>query len=664
MENEYGQVFPEAPQEAVTPEVMPQVLSREQMLKELLDWSSNFVKASASWRQNSFEQDWLKWQRMIDCVYDPTLAVKKEKWQSKAVWPLAASHFSNAVAQLFKTEVGPRPPLEVKAAYETKPHIPPGVDPSMVPVPVDQGELIRDLIVREREKSNYEIERNKVIIDKGTYGSGFARMRFENRVEDRKVKVPQYEPLNPLNPASVYRHMSGQAQVVGYVDEVKPVTVYRGVKFEHISIWDFFPDPKSLKIQGHPCAYRYNVTYGEIVQGVQEGYYLPEAIEALKGIASDEQTPVDKKQVETDRKITDVRVERTEYGKNLECFELFARLPKKWVFINGEPIDDPEKLIPAIVRFKKDVGVISVEQNDSYDGEPQIFKDDYEVVPGRFYARGIPEMSKDAQLVASETINQRLDSGSIGLMQKFVGFEKNLFDPKDIDENRNFIRLKPDGLNEPDVKMVIQRLDMGGPDKASFVEPQEWERILHQRTSITPTSLGTEDNTDTTLGAQRIQQGVTGDKLAYIGMVSEFDFQRKVNHAYYKLIYSNYGPEDYQLALGPERAAQIELQTPEDVETSYRYVPKGIFEMENKARKQAQKLALDQQYGMEPWFNRLGNAKSQVADLGEDEATFILPEADALQIMSKAQGLAQGMAQQVLQQEQMKNQPKEKEGKA
>lgn len=653
MDNELGQIEQE-----------PQIISREQSLKELLNWCSNFVRASASWREASFEKDWLKWQRMVDCIYDPSLSVKKEKWQSKAVWPLVASHLSNAVAQLYKTEVGPNPPLEVKSNYDTPEQIPPGVDPAMLPEPVDQGELIRDLILCERDKSDYRVDRNKGVIEKATYGSSFARMRFETLTEDRVIKVPQYEQLNPMDQGSIDRHMSGQPQILGYVDEVRPTTIYRGVRYEHISIWDFFPDPKSLKIQGSPCAYRYNVTYGDIVKGAQEGYYLPEAVEDLRGIASDEQTPADKKQLESDRSIADFRVERTEYGKNVECFELFARLPKKWVLINGEPIDDPEKLIPAIVRFKQDVTVVSVVTNDAYDGEPQIYRDDYEVVPGRFYGRGIPEMLKDVQLVSSETINQRLDSGSIGLMQKFVGFEKNLFDPKDIDENRNFIRLKPDGLNEPDVKMVIQRLDMGGPDKASFVEPQEWERMGHQRTSITPTTLGTEDNTDTTLGAQKIQQGVTGDKLAYIGMVSEFDFQRKINHAFYKLIYSNYGPEDYVLALGPERAAQLQLQTPEEVEMSYRYVPKGIFEMENKARRQAQKLALDQTYGMEPWFNRLGNAKSQIADLSEDEATFILPEADALQIMSKAQVMAQGMAKQIMDQEAMKNQPKPKEDKA
>ena len=639
---------PQIEQEAAPQEI---VLSREQMLKELLDWCSNFVTKSEEWRRGSFEPDWLKWQRAVDCIYDPAIAAKKEKWQSKAVWPITASHLSNAVAQLFKTEVGPRPPLEVAATYEVTPQVPPGMDPALMPPVVDQGELVRDLIVREREKSSYEVERNKVLIDKGTYGSGFARMRFENRVEDRKIKVPQYEPISLMDPGSIKRHMMGQPQLIGYVDEVQPTVIYRGTKFEHISIWDFFPDPKSLTIQGAPCAYRYNITYGEIVQGAQEGYYLPEAVEALKGYASDEQTPVDRKQVEIERKIQDVRIERTEYGKNLECFELFAKLPKKWVYINGEPIDDPEKLVPAIVRFKKTVAVVSVIQNDSYDGEPQIYRDDYEVVPGRFYARGIPEMLKDVQLVSSETVNQRLDTGSVGLSQKFMGFEDNLVDHKDIDENRNFIRLKQKGLQDPDVSMVLQRVDMGSPDKASFVEPQEWERMAHQRTSITPTSLGTEDNTDTTLGAQQIQQGVTGDKLAYIGMVSEFDFQRKVNHAYYKLIYSNYGPEDYALALGPEKASQLELQTPEQIESSYRYVPKGIFEMENKAMRQARVGSLQQRYGMYPWFNTLGAAKSEIASVDEDESTFILPEAEAIQISVKAQEMAMGMAEQMAQQQ-------------
>lgn len=641
-------VFPEMPVEAETPAIPEEiVLDRDAMLGELLDWATRWLDKSMEWRKNSWEEQWRRWQRAADSIYDANLAAKKEKWQSKAVWPLTASHRENALASLFHIELGAKPPLEYKPRVEVPRQVVPGMPP-----PVDQGELIRDLVLIEREKAEYEIARNAVNEDKTTYGSGFMRARFEEKVEPRPVKVPVYEQVSLSDPMSLFRSLSGQARIIGYRDEVQDVITYRGVRLEHISIWDIFKDPKSLNTtKGFPIAHRYYETYGDIVKGAAEGYYLPEAAAKLKDLPSDEETPEDKKQVESDRQISDTKVERPDYARQHECFEIQARLPKKWVLIDGQPIDDPEALVPARLRIKKGVCVVSVAVNDTYDGEPDLEQDDYMPVAGQSYGRGIPEMLKDAQLVASETVNQRLDAGSIGLMQKFAIIESALVDPKDVDENRNVIRFKlPKGVDQANLSNFFQRIDMGGPDRTAFVEPQEWERIAQERTSVTRATLGTANqvnDSNRTLGGQEIQQGVTQDKMAFLAKLSEFGFQKRLSHRIWALIYQNYNPEDYVMALGPEKAAQLILMSPEQVAQNYRLIPKGVFEMENKARRQAQKVALQQQFGMMPWFNTLGNAKSQIADLGEDEDTYILPEADALQIASKAQEMAVGMAQQM-----------------
>ena len=670
------QAPPDQPADVPVQEI---VLSREQMLVELLAWCNKFIDASAEWRRNSWETQWARWQRASDAIYDPALEKKKEKWQSKAVWPISAAHRENAQAQLFKTEIGPRPPIEFKARVDLMPPMPapmqaPGTDqasqPMMAPKPVDQGVLIRDLVLREREKARYEIERNKVVEDKTAYGSGFMRAYFETVMDDRLVNEPIYETMSLMDPGSIMRAMSGQQHVVGYNKVVKSVPVYRGVRLEHISIWDVFKDPKALKIQGSgaPIAVRYNTTYGEIVKGAKPtidpqtgedipGYYLPEAAVKLKSVKSDEETPLDKKEVESDRKLQDTPVDRPEYGKNLLCYEIEARLPKKWVLIDGQDIDDQEKLMPAVVRFHKST-VISVRPSDAYDGEPQIYQDDYIPVAGQPYGRGIPEMLKDVQLVSTETINQRLDAGSISIAQRFAVIEKALVDTKDIDENRNVIRLKaPGNIALTDVKQVIGRIDMGDVARTAFIEPLEWERIAQERTSITRATLGTSGqvkDANQTLGGQEMLKAATGDKLAFIGMLSEFGFQRDLNLKIFALIYQNYEMDDYIEALGPEKAAQLVMMTPEDVATKFVYTPKGIFEMENKALRQARIADMTSRYGSLPWFNVVGAAKAEIAAVDEEESTFILPEAEAMQIMVKAQEIGAGLAQQAIAQNEQK----------
>ncbi len=628
------------------------ILSQEQMLEELSAYCNKFIERSSEWRLNSFENQWDRWQRNADSIYDPEVASKKEPWQSKAFWPITASHRENAQSQLFKTEVGPRPPLEIKAR-------------GAVNGQVDQSENIRDLILREREKSRYEVERNKVLEDKTTFGSGFARMRFEEVIEERKVKTPVYEKPSVYDPGSIMRAMSGQPAVTGYQDELKPQIIYRGTRFEHVSIWDVFPDPLALAIKGSTIAVRFKMTYGDIVKGSQPqadgspAYYLPQAAEKLKGVPSEELQPRDKRVVDSARNISDSALERPDYGALHTCYELYGRLPKKWVLINGEMIDDPEKLVPARIIFHK-LTPIAVEFSDAYDGEPPIYKDDYMPVAGQFYGRGIPEMLKDVQSVCNEEINQRLDSKSITLNPMFAVIERAVVDPNDfVSKTGGVIRIKAkDGMT--DIRQALQRIDMGSIDRAAFIEPQEWERAAQERTSVNRVTLGTDQTKDVnrTLGGQNLLKASAGDKFAYIGMMSEFSFQYEINRAFWKLIYSHLTQDDIVMSLGPERAATFTPMTPEQVENGYQYIPMGIFTMENKAERQARLSQWDQQFGQMPWANRLQLAKSELQSMDEDPEVFILPEADALQINMKAQQMATQMLQQHLQ-SQSQEKPKE-----
>lgn len=608
-------------------------LNREAMLAELLEDCNEFIRSSASWRKNSFEAQWRRWQRNADSIIDPAISAKKEPWQSQAFVPVTASHRENAQAQLFKTEVGPRPALEIKRRFDSG-----GQE--------DQSQNVRDMILLEREKSRYELERNKVLEDKTTYGSGFARIRFESRFSDRVMRMPMYEEFDAFNPATYRRFLGGQPQIVGYEAVVQQVQIYRGIRFEHISIWDVYPDPKALQIRGNQIAHRYFTTYGEIVDGVESGYYLPEAKEKLKDLQSAEQTPESAKEVEADRGIASSETERTEYAHRLECYERQAMLPKKWIYINGEEIDDPEKLVPARVRFHA-MTIVGVELNDSYDGEPDIYKDDYMPVAGQFYGRGVPEMLKDVQLVCNAEVNQRLDCKTIKMsMDTMIAvIEKSVANPADLQRSviGNIIRLKnPDGIN--DINQSFIKLDGGSIDRAAFIEPEYWERLAQERTSINRLTMGTHGQTtdaNKTLGGMEMIRAAAGDKFAYLGMLSEFDFQYEVSRAYWRLIYSNYEPEDIVKALGPERAQQFILISPEQLENDYQYYPMGIYTMESRAIKQARLSEIRTQYAGAPWLNDIAFFDSMVQSGDDDPARYKLPDAEVMQLEAKAQQMAQ-----------------------
>ena len=626
-------------------------LDRAQMLKEAHAWGMDFIKRSRSWREASYEKQWLRWARNADSNYDPELAKKKEPWQSKVVWPMTATHREHAMADQFKTEVGPRPPFDVKAMEGIVP-------PEELAPGADQSKNIKDLVLRERAKAEYELERNKQLDDKSRYGSGFMQAYFETNIQDRLTQEPVFEEVQmPWRDggASMMRSMSGQAQITGYQPVVKPTVIYRGIRLRHISIWDVYPDPQALAVEGHAIGIRYRTTYEKILDGAKPnpedgspGWVLPEAVEALKAVPSEETTPSDRQSIQADRQIAEGKIERPDYGREFECFEIQARLPKKWVLINGEAIDDPEALMPARLRVHA-ATIISIYPSESYDGEPDIYKDDYMPVAGQFYGMGVPEMLKDCQDVATETVCQRLDAGAISLKKVFAVIEKGIVDSKDFNQisNGGVIRFKAkDGLTNID--QLFKAIDLGTIDRGAFIEPQEWERAGEARTSITKTTQGIEDNSDTTLGAQKIQQQVTGGMMAYLGMLSEFGFQRKIFNAILKLIYQNYQPQDYALALGPQRAATVMPISPEQFALAYNYMPLGIFEMENKGARNAGIAAWVQLFGMYPWANTLGAAKEQLRTMDIAEQKLILPEADAIQIMQKSDEMANQKAEQMV----------------
>lgn len=632
----------------------PAMLDRKQAMDELHSWATTWLNDAQSWRKTSYEADWAKWQRAADAIYEPSLAAKKLPDQSKAFVPVTPSHRETIKAQIYKTMAGTNPPLEVKG----RPHLPPEMD---------QGEDVKDITIREMERSRFSVGCDDILEDATTLGSGFARLRYETLMEDRYIQEAVLEEVLPPWQdwgQSAKRAMTGQRQVIGYKKVMKPTIVYRGVRFEHLSTWDIFPDPKALCIKGNAIAYRFWQNYGDIVRGVEEGWALPEALERLKNVVSGEVTPQDKQEVEADRGISASNVKRTEYGTKHESFEWWVRVPQKWLYAivkDAPEITDPEKLVPARVIFCK-ATLIAVEISDQYDGEAPIEKCDYWPVAGRFFARGIPEMLKDVQLVSNEAVNQRLDDGALKLKTLLGVIEKAIVNPNDVKNAQmgGVIRLNQNAFGGQPFKVddVVSRVHLGGIDSAAFIEPQEWERWGQERTSANRVTLavrGPGGDSNETLGGMQLNKQTAGEKFGYIGMNMEARFLYEVFRSYWKLIYANYNPEDVAMAIGPERAARFQMLTPEQVENAYVYIPLGVFSAENKAMRQARLLALRKEFLGAPWLNDLEIFKAAAASNDEDADRFIVPEADALMILQKAGEMAEGMVAQQQEQEAQEN---------
>lgn len=626
MEN--NQIFQDILLTSTVASLEPSQMERSRLLGELLEWCNGFLKASYNWRKESFETSWHGYQRDADGIYDPNLVAKKEGWQSKAFIPITPSHRENIQAALFRMIVGARPPLEVRARTTQ---------------PQDQSDNIRDLILRDMEKTRFEVELNKVLNDKTTFGSGFARVRYEIKTGERRVRSPIHAALEVLNPVNVIKSFMGKNPVIGFSDEVKKVVLYRGVKFEHISIWDIFPDPSSTEIQGHPIAYRFTQTLGNVVEGIKGGYFFPEALAKIWSGISKETKPEEKISVDADRSIYQAETPRPDYGKKLEFLELWADIPKKWVYVRGEEIDDPDSLVPARVIFHKDA-ILTVETNDSYDGEAPIYKDDYLPVNGRFYGMGVCEMLRHIQEVVNETVNQRIDNVALVLNRMFGVIEKAVVDREDfVSKPGGFIRINSKFAQ--DIRQALMAIDIPDITRSAYADVQEMERYAQERSSANRVTLGSSglvNDANKTLGGMELIRQSAGEKFAYIGMLTEFSFLYDVFRAFWKEIYSNIQPEDILSSLGPDRALSFQLLTPEQIEQDYIYEPQGIFTMENKALTQSRLQMILQQFGGQPWIDAMAFFDKIVKANNLDPEALKLSQEDMAKMM-QAQAMMAGI---------------------
>ena len=598
---------------------------------DLLAHCNSWINRSSSWRKASYEDKWHAYRRAADSVYDPQLAAKKESWQSKAYIPITPTHRETIKAELYKTMAGVRPPLEVK------PLVPAAVQGN------DQSDNVRDLTVREIDKSRYEVAIDKVLDDATTYGSGFCILRHEVRTAERRIREPRYENVATNDPAMLYAAMSGQREVVAYDDFLQEVEVYRGVVIDHLPIWDVFPDPQALEVRGSDIAYRYRLSYDEIRKGAEKGPdnggYFPDALAVLDNVPS-ERLPDEKSSERSDRTIAEETAPKPKYGAEYECYVFFAKLPAKWILGPDAGEGDPERLVCAKIHFHPKA-ILWAGINDAYDGEAELHKLDYMPVPGQFYARGLCEMLKHIQEVINETVNQRIDNVGLVMNRMWGVIENNLVDEGDlVSRPGQFIRIKgKQGVT--DIRQVIMPFDMPDVTQSSYSDVTEMERYAQERTGANRQTIGTAgqvNDSNKTLGGMQMLLDTAKSKFSAIGMLMEFSFLHQLFRAYWRLIYANITPQEVQDALGPERAATFVLESPEEVERKYQYVPQGVYTMENQALRQARLQSIADKFWLEPWFSKMGAFDQIVKSAKEDPDTLKLsPEEMQMRIMAEAQ---------------------------
>lgn len=619
--------------ELVAVQDSPLVAQRKQ---ELLNYVTSFYRASWNWRSQKKHEQWDKWDRNYHSQYDPTALSRKEPWQTKMFIGITVQNVEVICSQLFKTMVAPKPPIQVAAG--------PAGDEL-------QARLIQEVLDYQMRKASFEVNVYDALKEAVRYGSGFMKFYWE-RIEDvRPRKVPLEESPEELISRLPAEALRGEVPLQapglkGFETKMVPVTLRNNLCARYIHIRDVFPEPNTTDWKN--VIHRDKIAYGTIVEYIKKGAWLDCRYD-LENLQEGERFEQDLQVSRHDRSEFEQTRTLSKFEKKHTIWEMYARIPRKWLQSNFEmeDSDEAEELVPAKVMVASGKAVLCSEGNPFIDGESPVIKLGY-IRTGETYDKGIIELIEDEQDEINELRNLRVDNVNL-IMNKMVAvIEQALVNPKDlVSKPGGIIRLKANVSD--DIRKAIYPFEMPEVAGSAFRETMEIERGVQERTGANRVTLGSSGevrDTNQTLGGMEMLKQMFNERIAAIGMIMESTFLLKAAEKMYSLCYQELKPQDLQYILGddeieigqtvnpltglPEpvlvpRFLAFAFPPPEVINTSYALKPMGIFSMENKVIKTAQIMDLIRLYGDDPRFDKIAAGKyiAKIQQVDEADKWFM-----------------------------------------
>lgn len=602
-----GQTLVDAPQVQQPSDVESLVVQRKD---DLLRYVQNFYRASWDWRNRHKHEKWNKWDRNYHSIYDPTKLARKEKWQTTMFIGLTVQTVEVISSQVFKTMMAPKPPIQTIAG--------PAGDEL-------QAQLIQEVMDYELRRSNFETHFYDALKECVRFGSGFMKFMWEKIDDTRPRRTPVYQSADQVvkeAPAESIRGLRPMPapRITGFEIQNQRVQLRNNLSAKFVHIRDVFPEPNAREWKN--VLHRDKITFGEIVQHIKTGGFLPEAKDKLEYLTEPENFEQDIRQTKYDRGYYEQNRDKSRFEKKHTIWELYCSIPRKWIDFAMPEGDDAEELVPAKVMVASGCALLSSEANPFFDGECPILKMDY-IRTGEPYGKGVIELIEDEQDEINELRNLRVDNVNLIINKMIAIIETALVNPKDlVSKPGGIIRLKANVGD--DIRKAIYPMDFSDITSSAYKETFEIERAVQERTGANRVTLGTSTevrDSNQTLGGMELLRQTFNERLAAYGMLMESDFLLRGAAKIYSLIYQNLKPEDLFPILGDDpviiappqlpggqpvtvpRFAAFVFPSPETVSTAYMFKPMGIFSLENKIVKAAQVMDLIRINATNPRFD-------------------------------------------------------------
>jgi len=320
------------------------------------------------------------------------------------------------------------------------------------------AEYIRNLLQEDLEKTGCKDAVCEVFLNGAIYGTGIGKIVVDQTIERSPSEVP----------------VAGTLTTTRQLVEIPSIDV----RVEPISPKEFLIDPSANSI---------NEALGVAHEVIKPRYHVVEGIRS--GIYRD--VPLDG-DYQTTRISYDPETKSADESDSVKITEYWGKVPKRFLKPKADKDDfeytKSDELVEAVVTICNDEYILRVEENAFMMEDRPFISYQHDIVPNKFWGRGVCEKGYNAQKALDAEIRARIDNLAHTTTPMMAADATRLPRGQKFD-----IRPGKTILTNGSPREAIMPLDMGRTDQSTFTQVASLQNMVQMGTGSADTGATQND---------------------------------------------------------------------------------------------------------------------------------------------------------------------------
>jgi hypothetical protein len=414
--------------------------NKETKYQALAGWLNHRLESWRTHRDTNYVQKWDEYYRLWRGIWlqeDRTRSSEK----SRIIAPALQQAVESSVAELEEATFGRGKWFDIQ-------------DDMLDQNPQD-AEYVRNLLQEDLEKTGCKDAICEVFLNSAIYGTGIGKIVVEQSIERTPAEVP----------------------VEGTTTTTRQLVEYPSidVRVEPISPKEFLMDPSANTI---------NEALGVAHEVIKPRYHVVEGI--LSGIYRD--VPLDGS-YDTVSFGYDPEMKQADESDSVKITEYWGKVPKRFLKPSKDKDDfeysKKDELVEAVVTICNDEHILRVEQNLFIMEDRPFISYQHDVVPNKFWGRGVSEKAYNAQKALDAEMRARIDSLALTTTPMMAADATRL--PRGV---KFEVRPGKTVLTNGNPRDAIMPLDMGTTDPSTFDQVNSLQAMIQMGTGTSDAVSG------------------------------------------------------------------------------------------------------------------------------------------------------------------------------